>query len=300
MTLTTTTLLTENRYHPRREAITLIGIHTMEAPEGNQTAENVARYFLRPDIQASAHWCVDNDSRVRCVLDTDGAWTMPPTNNYSLNIEMAGYAGQTASQWNDSYSNAVLDNCAVCAAEWCKKYGIPVRHLTSAQIANREKGLAGHADVNAVFHASDHSDPGPNFPWDRFLGMVNAHLSGGIVVPPVTPPSGKPNCTSLQRAVHTTADNLWGTDTDKHCDALIQASNFGGNVFPYGVSFAQEVVGATRDGVWGPASNAAHTATVILVQDALRAMHFDPGASDGFWGPNTDRACRAARTACHI
>jgi N-acetylmuramoyl-L-alanine amidase len=298
MTLTTTTLLTENCYHPRNGKIWLIGIHTMEAPEAGDTAENVARYFTRPEVQASAHWCVDNNSRVRCVLDSDGAWTMPPTNHESLNIEMAGYAGQTTIQWADAYSLAVLDNAAVCAAEWVEKYKIPVRRLSPAQIANREPGFAGHADVNRVFHASDHSDPGVNFPWLGFLARVSAKLGNPIPVPPMPP--AKADCSALQRAVHATPDNLWGNDTDKHCEALIDASNWGGGTFPYGVAFTQLVVGVTQDGIWGPASGAAHTKTVMYVQNDLRAMGYNPGTTDGFWGPNTDRAYKAARADLHI
>lgn len=294
---TTSKNLTDRCYHPRNDRISLIGIHTMEAPEAGDTAEAVANYFKTVD--ASAHWCVDNNSRVRVVEDTDGAWTMPPTNNYSLNVELAGYAGQNPKQWADAYSQAALDIAAVCVAEWCVKYNIPIRHLTAAQIAAKEKGIAGHIDVNNVFHGSTHWDPGPDFPWDEFLALVAKH-AGTVVVPPTHPPTSRPSCVALQRAVHTPADNLWGTNTDKSFTALIEASNFGGNQFPYGVVFTQHVVGTTEDGVWGPNSNAAHTVTVRLVQEILNGMGFNAGAADGFWGPNTDRAYQAARNACHI
>jgi N-acetyl-anhydromuramyl-L-alanine amidase AmpD len=189
MTLVTSVNFSPNKYSGHNGSIVFIGIHTMEAPESGVTAENVANYFKNSSVQASSHWCVDNDSRVRCVNDADSAWTMPPVNGRSLNIEMAGYAAQSPAQWSDPYSLAVLDNVAVCAAEWCVKYGIPVRHLTPAQIANMEKGFVGHVDVNNVFHASDHTDPGPNFPWAAFLNRVSARLGSGIVTPPPPVPS---------------------------------------------------------------------------------------------------------------
>lgn len=182
--VTTTVNLTDRHYNGRNgNPITLIGIHTMEAPESPTTAEAVANYFKTVD--ASAHWCVDNNSRVRVVNDEDGAWAMPPTNYYSLNVEMAGYAGQSAAQWGDPYSSDTLEIVSLCVAEWCHKYSIPVRHLSDSQIAAREKGIAGHVDVNRVFHASDHTDPGSNFPWTYFLGRVNKYLG---VVTQVTPP----------------------------------------------------------------------------------------------------------------
>jgi N-acetyl-anhydromuramyl-L-alanine amidase AmpD len=300
--VTTSTNLTTNRYIGHAEPVSLIGIHTMEAPEDAATAENVANYFKNPAVQASAHWCVDDNSRVRCVDDADSAWAMPPTNNYSLNIEIAGYASQTAAEWSDTYSKAALDIAALCAAEWCLKYGIPVRHLTDAQIANKEKGFAGHIDVNRVFHASDHTDPGANFPWPYFLGLVNGHLAllKGKPVTAPTAQSGKPNCTALQKAVRTTQDNAWGTNTDKNCSAVYEATDYYGNKFPFDVVFAQYVVGTQQDGAWGPNSKSALRATVANMQEALHAMGFPPGFIDGVWGANTDKAYKAARAACHI
>lgn len=297
--VTTSVNLSPNSYTGRSEAVTLIGIHTMEAPEVGSTAESVASYFKNPSVEASAHWCVDDNSRVRCVNDSDGAWTMPPTNHYSLNIEMAGYAGQTSAQWDDPYSNAVLDIAALCAAEWCHKYAIPVRHLTDSQIAAKEKGLAGHVDVNRVFHESTHTDPGPNFPWGKFLSLVSKHMSA-MGSPAEPAHRTKPNCTTLQRAVRTYADNQWGPDTDKHCTALIGASAYGGERFPYGIVFAQEVVGTAQDGIWGPNSKAALKNTTANVQRALAGMGFNPGIVDGIWGPNTNKAYSGARSACHI
>jgi N-acetylmuramoyl-L-alanine amidase len=291
---TTSVNLTDRCYKGRGGRVpTLIGIHTMQAPEAGSTAENVANYFKTVD--ASAHWCVDNNSRVRCVDDANGAWTMPPTNLYSLNVEMAGYAEQTSVQWADAYSVAVLDITAVCVAEWCRKFNIPARHLTAGGIDAGEKGIAGHWDVNNVFHESTHWDPGLNFPWAGFLARVNGILGSA-------PPVSKPNCTALQRAVRTTADNLWGQDTDKHGTAVIDATIFAGENFPYGVPFAQLCVGTVQDGVWGSNSRTALKATVKNVQTALAGMGFTvgPDGADGIWGPNTDRAYQLARTACHI
>jgi N-acetyl-anhydromuramyl-L-alanine amidase AmpD len=295
MMVNTTTHASPN-FYSGHSARTLIGIHTMEAPEAGTTAENVAAYFGHASTAASAHWCVDNNSRVRCVEDDNSAWTMPPTNRYSLNIEMAGYAGQSETQWDDAYSNEVLDIAALCASEWCAKYDIPVRHLTDSQIAAGSKGFAGHVDVNRVFHASSHTDPGPHFPWDKFLGMVRHHLGSVPVTTP--PPSGKKDCTELQRALRTAPDNQWGANTDQHAVAVISSTQFGGETFPYGIAFTQGCVGAKQDGAWGPESKLALAGTVRKVQQSLKDMGFNPGAIDGIWGVNTDKAYRAARNAC--
>ena len=61
-------------------------------------------------------------------------------------------------------------------AEWCRKYSIPPVHLTVAQLKAGRKGFVGHVDVSNAYHQSDHDDPGPNFPWDYYLGLVRANL----------------------------------------------------------------------------------------------------------------------------
>jgi N-acetyl-anhydromuramyl-L-alanine amidase AmpD len=295
-------LISPNKYQGH-DARTWIVIHTMEAPEADRTAENVAHYFANPAVQASAHWCTDDDSSVRCVRDDDSAWTIAHRdgNRISLNIELAGYAQQTAGQWDDKYSDAELSIAAHHCAEWAHKYNIPVRHLDHAQIRTQsEKGFLGHADVNAVFGWSTHTDPGPHFPWDRFLRMVKERLD--IIEHTSKPPhdTPKPDCTRLQRAVRATDDNKWGSNTDKHCEALISATDFGGNEFPFGVEFAQKVVGTAPDGQWGPKSKKAMHFTLKGVQIALSSMGFNAGKADGTWDVVSNKAYEAARKACHI
>lgn len=297
--ITVTNLTTQRTVGRYGDEIDLIGIHTMEAPEGPQTAENVANYFKT--VKASAHWCADNNSRVRVVLDKDMAWTLPGANTRSLNIELAGYARQTPEDWADQYSLDMLEIAAVCCAEWVIVYNIPIRRLTDAEIANGSKGFVGHVDVNRVYSKSTHWDPGPSFPWGYFLSRVHAkvaELRGGPVAPSVPASTVRPNCARLQAAVRAAADNYWGPVTDKHFDALRAASNLGGNKFPYGVPFAQRVVGAIQDGYWGPRSRAAHDATVKNVQTILKSMGYYRGNLDGIWGPMTDAAYGSARAAC--
>ena len=168
----------------------IIGIHTMEAPERSQTAENVANYFKR--VQADSHWCCDDNSRVRVIEDKYIAWTLPGANSRSLNIELAGYAKQTKADWEDAFSIAMLEVAAYCAAEWVIKYGIPVRRLTDAQIRAGAKGFAGHVDVNRVYRQSSHWDPGPYFPWTYFLSRVNAAVASIRGGKPAPAPA-KPN-----------------------------------------------------------------------------------------------------------
>src|SRR5688572_13889549 len=84
--------------------IDLVVLHDMEAPEKPATAENIASWFAGPNApRASAHWCFDSNSAVRCVADKDVAWHAPGANHNGLGYEMAGYARQTGAEWLDPY-----------------------------------------------------------------------------------------------------------------------------------------------------------------------------------------------------
>jgi N-acetyl-anhydromuramyl-L-alanine amidase AmpD len=156
--------------------VRVIVIHDMEAPELVKTAENVANWFKNHpgprEKGASAHVCVDSDSVIQCVYDSDVAWAAPGANNDGIQIELAGYGSQTAEQWQDEYSKALLDRGADVAAQYCLKYDIPARHITNDELRLGHKGIVGHYQVSAVYKLSDHTDPGPNFPWPLFIEQV--------------------------------------------------------------------------------------------------------------------------------
>lgn len=165
-------------YHKGRiRPVRLVVVHDMEWPETVSTAEDCAHMFATMTRQASAHVCVDNNSAVRCVADSDTAWAAPGANADGLQLEMAGFARQTRAQWLDAYSTAMLGQAAKVVAAWCKKYAIPARRLTAAELKAGHKGIIGHIDATKAYGGS-HTDPGPGFPWDVFLDMVRVELGG--------------------------------------------------------------------------------------------------------------------------
>jgi len=195
------------------------------------------------------------------------------------------------------------------AVIYCNKSTIPeVRRLTGGQILGkhyflfiatldgtqyRAHGVIACQDKGSV-QTGGHYDQSEVYD-DRFW-----RKTGTDAPKPAPPPqkSGhKPNCKPFQEAVHTTADNQWGPKTDQAAGALIHSIS---HEFPYGVNFAQRVVGTNRDGTWGPKSEAMLLHTITTVQKALSKMGFHPGAADGVWGPKTQAAYAAAKKACHI
>jgi len=161
----------ERRTLPVRRIV----IHTMQAPERVDTAENVAKYFQNPDYPSSVQVCVDSDSVVQCVKDSFVAYGAKGANHDSVHIELAGYSEQTADQWRDPYSLALISMGADVAAQYCLKYSIPAIHLSLAEVAAGTPGIMGHWDVSKAFTIpGGHTDPGPNFPWRRFIAIVSA------------------------------------------------------------------------------------------------------------------------------
>lgn len=171
----------EAKFHgPKRVVpVRLIVVHTPEWPESASGAEAVARYFHdMPDgRKASANILTDNDSIVQSVLDSYEPYAAPPDNDDGWHMEITGYANQTKKQWLDKFSLAALALSADAAAQACLKFGIPPVKLTVAQVKDRRtKGICGHDDVTAAFHKSTHEDPGPNFPWKKFITWTAASV----------------------------------------------------------------------------------------------------------------------------
>ena len=187
--------------------IELIVLHTMEVPEGKNTATQVAKYFQTAMIVngapriASFHYAVDSSVVVQCVLDKDVAFCAPGTNHNGLHIEHAGYASQGNAQWSDEYSTKELALSAQLVASLCNEYWLPVEFVDAEALLLGStmlgsNGITTHAEVSkacllaqkrqlkdSVFFnkksnkpLTDHTDPGPNFPMDMYLQMVRERM----------------------------------------------------------------------------------------------------------------------------
>lgn len=158
----------------KRESADIVVIHTMEAAEKPGTARAVASWFAGASApRASAHFCIDAQEVVQCVDLKDVAWHAPGCNRVGIGLEHAGYAKQTAPQWDDEYSRALLERSAFLAAELCRVFRIPVVRLSATDLrAGGARGICGHSDVSKAFAGSDHWDPGPNFPWASYMARV--------------------------------------------------------------------------------------------------------------------------------
>lgn len=171
-------------YKGRLKPVRLIVIHDMEVRESATTAETVARMFATTDRDASAHYCIDQDSVVQGVEVMDTAWAAPGANADGIQLEHAGYARQSRAEWLNDLGT--LRQSARLSAQLAARFNIPLRRLSTLQVKDgTSKGFVGHNDVSNAFRLSDHTDPGPNFPWDTYFAMC-----GGPGKP--TPPDALP------------------------------------------------------------------------------------------------------------
>lgn len=177
-------LQARNYTRANRTGVDLLVFHTGETPETPTTAEGIANYFHTTNVEASAHWAFDDNSEMQCVLDKDIAWHAPPVNDRSIGFEHAGYARQSVAEWQDPYSEAMLRRSAKKAAEYLKKYNIPLQYVDVNGLKSSRRGITTHNDISQAFHKSDHWDPGPHFPMNHYLALVNYYRgSGGPVMP---------------------------------------------------------------------------------------------------------------------
>lgn len=264
-------LVQAKNYRPnRRDAVRLVVIHDMEAPESASTAENIAHYFATTTTQASAHDCIDNDSVVPCVRDSDEAWAAPGANRDGIQLELAGYAAQNLDEWLDAYGRQLLDNAAQRTAQRCKTHNIPVRRLSVAQVKDgTSKGLCGHVDVTRAFPelGTGHTDPGPGFPWSYFLALVRQYVSDAPK-PPAPKPTplvvdgdlGTLTVRRLQSFLNAggwakpklVVDGDLGPSTWKAVQVWLGVAPADGTPEPATTRELQTMVGVTRDGILGP------------------------------------------------
>jgi len=173
-----------------------VTVHTTEsfadliAPDTG--AEAVANYFATTATAASYHTLIDSDSEVPCLpAGLDGTVPHVAFHCYQRNTANLGISfALRATEWAtvpEAWKQAALARGADVVAAWCRRWDIPARRVTLAEVDAGVPGITGHG----ILQPEDRSDPGaatvfePSlFPWERFLGMVNARLGatdGGTV-----------------------------------------------------------------------------------------------------------------------
>jgi hypothetical protein len=220
-----------------RSSVQLIVIHDTEGSSHAQSAEDGAAYDQRRDDGTSTHYFVDSNSVVQCVLTSDVAHAaLHQGNHRGIQYELCARASWNKGTWlSPSYGLPMLKLAAWQVARDARKWGIPAKKLTPAQVAAGEKGLCGHGDITKAFpdDDGDHTDPGPGFPWAEFMDMVKAEMPGrkvdymmlNVKVPVLQQGDrddqldGFNMIMRIQRIVRAGDDGVWDSDTTEHIAA---------------------------------------------------------------------------------
>lgn len=173
-----------------------IVIHDMEEEELPDMAERVAQYFHTGagGRSVSSHYTADSNSIVQCVLLANSAWTVGNRqgNNRGINWELTGFGAQTRSQWLDSYGKAMFALIAPIIKADAARFNIPLRTLTDDQVRAYQPGITSHWQLGRAFGGTDHTDPGPNFPWDYLMSLLTGptedDMASSLVIEDINSP----------------------------------------------------------------------------------------------------------------
>lgn len=147
----------------------VIVLHTTEGNEREGSAKSSATWCASGQTVGSAHLFVDNRETWRGVPDVARANHAAGANDFSLGLECAGRASQTAAEWADAFSVAMLDRAAHIVAAWSTRFEIPLVPIGPDELRAGAAGVCQHVDVSRAFGLSDHWDCGDAFPFDALL-----------------------------------------------------------------------------------------------------------------------------------
>jgi len=161
----------------------LLVVHTSE---GATTFRNLGNFLAQSSSQVSYNTGFDDTSASQI-----GEYVAPPLTPWAaMNANSWGEHGclctpNGASQgWSRQTwlgHDTMLRACAAWLAEEGARYGVPLVKIDANAISAGKSGLCGHGDCSAAGAGGDHTDPGPNFPWD----VVIAYALGGADFPPI-------------------------------------------------------------------------------------------------------------------
>ncbi|MFI0718465.1 N-acetylmuramoyl-L-alanine amidase [Streptomyces sp. NPDC021224] len=138
---------------PTSYPIQMVVIHVTQ-----ETFADTITLFQDPAHAATAHYVVRSaDGAIdQCVREHDIAWHAGnwDYNTRSIGIEHEGWVDQPS-----YFTTAMYHSSAALTAAICDKYGIP---------KDRDH-IIGHVQVPGT----DHTDPGPNWDWVRYIRLVN-------------------------------------------------------------------------------------------------------------------------------
>lgn len=240
-------------YPSRSSQIRAIVIHTNEITPDvdgeDDTAERLAKWASTTSSTVSWHAQVDSDSTVLLLPPEFTAFQCRGYNSKTLGIELA----TRAHLWGDNpeRDTALLERAADVVRGWCHRFDIPIVKVSKSTIDGGGRGIVAHADMDP----SRRSDPGKNFPWDRFLALVRAEATHESEA---TPAAAKPAPKAAPAATDDEDDLMAALPTVKRNDKGTDVKRVQGLLVANGVAPANTIKpNGSLDGIFGPGTEDA-------------------------------------------
>lgn len=179
--MATYALTTNPRHHyytTRNGSILGIVLHVTAGLEDftppDSGAEATVKYGQSTTRPASWHGIVDSDSIIESLPDSYTAFHVIGYNSRTLGLEIANRDAKWVGKPEPWVGNTLAN-----AAAWCRprveKYGLPIRLASKAEV---DRAIAANQPFGFTYHRyldpKRRIDPGFDFPWPRFEGMLRA------------------------------------------------------------------------------------------------------------------------------
>lgn len=154
----------------------------LHTEEGNSSAESLANYLNNPNNGASYHFTCRDGILCNVVPLDQASWSVLDANATSTNFCFAGSrASMSRSEW--LARDLDLRIAAWIAIDTARRQGFATNVI--APPYKKQDGFSDHKYVTQCLGIGNHTDVGPNFPWDVFAGYVREYLGGAAVAPVV-------------------------------------------------------------------------------------------------------------------
>ncbi|MGW4641008.1 N-acetylmuramoyl-L-alanine amidase [Sphaerisporangium sp. NPDC004334] len=183
-------------------------------------------WFQNPSAKVSAHYLVrSSDGDItQMVREKDVAYHATVYNDRSVGIEHEGYVNDAS--W---FTDAMYRSSAALTRYVADKYGIP----------KDRTHIIGHAQVPGT----DHTDPGPNWNWTKYMQYVTGGSGGNPYTPEQVCGTGYSVIDSAALGTSGTVYLLYDTSSGRNCVATIKSTSLGTAT---ATSAYLEVQGSTR------------------------------------------------------
>jgi N-acetylmuramoyl-L-alanine amidase-like protein len=148
-----------------KRSLSQIGLIVIHCTQSN-SAQSSAQWFENTRAQGSAHLVLDDAECYRTLDNEVIPWGAKGANTRGFHIEIAGFAEWNRNEWLKH--GQALRRAAYKGAFHAKKFGIPIRLLTPAQLKAGQRGFVTHAMCTQAFGGT-HTDPGRQCPTEQLL-----------------------------------------------------------------------------------------------------------------------------------